>query len=226
MNTFVKKMRTPFALMFVVVLMAGLVGCTSPTAAPTLPTTAPTVDLQPTLNAVQTQAVQTAVANITRNAPTALPPTPITPPTQTSAVTATLAATNTPLPPTAAPTATFVPWTLTPTTAPYSCAVLESSPKATDTFAVSTNFDAKWVIKNNGLNKWLKEETDVRYSTGTKMQKKGDIQDLTTNVANGESYTVTMDMVTPADVGTYQFTWVVITGKITICQLNLTIVVK
>jgi hypothetical protein len=35
-----------------------------------------------------------------------------------------------------------------------------------------------------------------------------------------------MDMVAPATAGTYTSTWVIITGKITICTLTYSIVVK
>jgi hypothetical protein len=220
------RLRTPAALFILLALLSGLVGCSSPT--PTLAPTvvAPTVDLQPTLAAVQTQAVQTVVANLTKNAPTAVPATATLAVTATTAPTATQAVTNTPVPPTAAPTATYVPWTLTPTVAPYSCTLIDVLPKVSTTYAVNTNFDAQWIVKNNGTAKWLAAETDVRYSAGTKMQKLGDIQDLKNDVAPGENYTILMDMVTPATVGTYTDTFVLITGKITICTVSVTVTVK
>jgi len=227
MFTQTTKLRTPAALLLLIVLVTSLVGCSSPTPIPTL--LAPTVDLQPTLNAVQTLAAQTVITNLTKNAPTAVLATATLAASSTPAATATQAppaATNTALPPTAAPTATYVPWTLTPTVAPYSCSITSSAPPANTSYAVNSNFDVQWVIKNTGLNKWLKPETDVRYSVGTKMQKLGDILDLSSDVAPGDSYTVLIDMVTPATVGTYTASWVVITGKITICTLNLSIIVK
>ena len=221
------KLRTPGAVMLFIVLVSSLVGCSSPTPIPTL--NAPTVDLQPTLIAVQTQAAQTVIANLTKNAPTAVPATATLAASSTPAATATQApppATSTALPPTVAPTATYVPWTLTPTVAPYSCALISTAPPVNTTYAVNTNFDVQWVVKNNGTNKWLMQETDARYSSGTKMQKLGDIQDLTADVPTGGNYTVLLDMVTPATVGTYSVTWILITGKITICTMTETIIVK
>src|SRR5450759_5638963 len=81
-----------------------LTGCTTVTAtvAPgVLPTAAPTTDTLPTLNLVRTQAVQTALANLTQNPPTATPVLP----TATLVLLTTLALpTGTP-----APSATSVP---------------------------------------------------------------------------------------------------------------------
>ena len=78
-------------LLTVLVLAGLLVGCssptataaptaaptTAPTAAPTtVPTAAATVDLQPTFNAIKTQAAVTIIANLTQNAPSATPVAP------------------------------------------------------------------------------------------------------------------------------------------------------
>jgi hypothetical protein len=208
------------AVVLVTALAAGLAGCTTPTA-----TVVPTVDTQPTLIAVRTEAAKTVIADATKNAPpTATPVTPTSTPAATSTPlpTATLAVTNTPVP---SPTATFIPWTLTPTLAPYNCVVTESSPALNANYTAGANFDAKWVVKNTGTQTWLAKETDLRYSTGTKMQKTVDGLDMTTNVAPNESYTFLVDMVAPATAGTYEASWIVITGKNTICTLRVKIVV-
>jgi hypothetical protein len=213
-------------LLAAITLVAILAGCSNaPTATTAAPTTAPTnnqQNLQPTFNAIATQAAQTVIANLTQNAPTATPVTP----TNTALPSATPAPSNTPLPP-ATQTATFVPWTLTPTPAAYACSITSVSPSANSQYTSGANFDGIWVVKNTGTQKWLSAETDARWSSGEKLQKSGDIQDLKNDVAPNESYTVSMDMVAkPTSVGTYTTTWVLITGKITICTLNITIVVK
>jgi hypothetical protein len=213
-----------FRLITLLCVATIMVGCAS--ASPQ-PTTAPTVDIQPTLNAVRTQAVQTAVANLTKNAPTVAPATP----TLAATLTSTPAATNTLLPPTALPTAVIVYPTLaptvyyTPTLSTYSCSLTSVTPKATEKIAPSGNFDATWVITNTGSQTWIAKETDLRYSTGTKLHKLTGIVDLSTNVVSGASYTGKVDMVAPATAGTYTTTWIVIYGNITICALNLTVLV-
>ncbi len=210
-------------LLAMVMLVAFLAGCNASPTATVAPTTAPataapTVDQQPTFNAIKTQAVQTVVANMTQNAPTAAPATA----TNTAQPTATPLPTNPP----ATSTPTFIPWTLTPTPGPYSCSITSTSPASTTSYATNADIDGVWVVKNNGTQTWLSGETDVRYSSGTKLQKNGDILDLKNNVAPGESYTVGIDMRTPTSAGTYTTSWIIITGKTTICTLNLTVKVQ
>ena len=209
-------------ILAVIVLVGLIAGCSSPTATVTVPpTAAATVDLQPTFNAIKTQSAVTVIANLTKNAPTTAPATP----TQTPLPTATFTPTRAPLPPATA-TATFIPWTLTPTQMAYNCIVTDYSPKSTNSVSPSGNFDATWVVKNAGSQKWLGPETDIRYVDGTKMQKSGDILDFSKDVAPTESYTVGIDMVAPSSVGTYTAHWHIITGKNIICVLTLSVVVK
>jgi len=201
------------------IVIAALAGCAAPTAMPTS-TPVPTVDPQPTFNAVSTQAVQTAMADLTLSAPTATPVTP------TSMATAT----NTPAPsetPTLTSTATreFIPWTKTPTPtqAAFSCAVTNVSPKSSDTVKVDADFDGSWTVKNTGTETWNAGNTDIRYSDGTKFQTSGDLQDLANDVAPNGTYTITIDMKAPSSNGTYTTTWGVYLEDGSVCPLNLTI---
>jgi methionine-rich copper-binding protein CopC len=187
------------------VLAAVMMGCTTP--APTQASTAPTVDFEKTIEVVKTQSAGTAVANITPVV-CALTSTPL--PTATNTLTPTTA-------PTATITNTLMPWwTKTPTQASGGCTVTESSPPASEVFGPNTSFDGKWVIKN----------TDIRYATGTKMQTKADVLDMKNDVAEGDTYTVIVDMKAPAAAGTYTTTWVVYTGGQIICSMPLRIVVQ
>jgi hypothetical protein len=216
-------------LLAAITLVAILAGCSNtPTATTVAPTTAPTSNnqqnLQPTFNAISTQAAQTVIANLTQNAPTATPVTP----TNTALPSATPVPSNTPLPPAKA-TATFAPWTLTPTPAAYACSITSVAPVANTQLTTGANFDGIWVVKNTGTQKWLGAETDVRFSSGTNFQKGGLTGlDLKNDVAPNESYTAGMDMVVPSTTGagTYTSSWILITGKITICTLSITVVVK
>jgi hypothetical protein len=220
-------------ILAVFVLTAILVGCanTTATVAPVVPTAVstlaqlPTSDLQSTLDLVKTQAAGTVIAGLTQNAPS---DTPVLP-TGTPTATATTAPTSTPLPPTAYPTATYIPWTLTPiytaTSAAYNCTITSVSPKATDTIKTGADFDGNWVAKNTGTQPWLKSDVDLKYITGTKFQTKGDLFDFKSDVAVNDSYTAIVDMVAPADAGTYYATWAFVRSGVTICTLNLTVVV-
>lgn len=197
-----------------VLLIAVLVSCSSPTPTPTL---APTVDIQPTLDSVRTQAALTVIADLTRNAPTV---------TSTKANTATSAPSQTPLA-TAKATGTLLPWwTTTPTQPAGGCSITSTSPKQNTSFAPNADFDATWEIKNTGDVTWQQEGTDIGYSSGTKFHQSAEIFDLENDVSDGESYTFTVDMRAPGDKGTYTTTWAVKNGGQIICSMSLTIVVK
>ena len=194
------------------------------------PEEVPTVDSQATFAVIQTQAVQTVVAGLTLNAPTATPVTPTnTPaPTDTPAptATATLALpTNTPVP----PTATFIPWTLTPSNTPtssYKCTISEQSPAYGATFKPKDSFDGRWVVKNTSSDTWAAANTDIAYVSGTKFQENTDVVDLSADVAKDGSTTIIVDMVAPKDNGTYSTAWAVRSGSTTVCMLYLTIKVE
>ena len=213
-----------------IAIAAILVGCNTPTPT-TAPTVMPTVDQQPTLNALSTQVAQTVVAGLTQNAPSATPVTP----TATEAPTQTPAPTSTPLPPTAVPTATYIPWTATPlytstplytaTPAENACSITEVTPLSSTTLAKKADFDGKWIVKNIGSRTWESELVDIVYKSGTKLQKFTDAQDLAANVPYNSSLTVIVDMTAPADAGEYSTTWAIVRGSVTICTLNLTVTV-
>jgi hypothetical protein len=195
-------------------ITAVMLGCTTPA---TSATQAPTVDFEKTIEVVKTESAGTAVANITPVV-CALTSTPL--PTATNTLTPTT-------PPTATITHTLMPWfTKTATQASGGCTITESSPASGEVFAPNTNFDGKWVIKNTGDNQWKTNETDIRYASGTKMQAKVDVVDMKSDVAEGDSYTVLVDMISPAAPGTYTTTWVVYTGGQIICSMPLRIVVQ
>lgn len=206
-------------LLAAVAMLTILAGCSqsaTPTATPT-PVT-PTVDVQPTLVAVQTEAVATAVAGMTQNAPTAT----LTP-------TSTPAPTDTPTPAgTATPTATathvFIPWTKTPTAAPadYNCTVTAVK-KSVSPITVGINFDTVWSLKNSGLKTWSSADLDVVYSSGDKLQSKGDLYDLPHDVAPNGTVDITVDMKAPANDGTYKTSWAIHFPDGNTCDLSVSV---
>jgi hypothetical protein len=210
-----------------IAITAVLAGCATATASPTAaPTAASTIDQQATFAPIYTEAAGTVMAALTLNAPTATP----VPPTSTPSPTATPAPTNTPLPPTAMPTATYIPWTATPlataTLTTYNCTITTVSPAAAETQKAGSDFDGRWVVENTGTQAWDHTAVDIKYLSGTKMQKAGeDLLDMKSDVAVGGSYTVIVDMIAPADAGTYYAYWALVQGSLTICNMNLTVVV-
>ena len=149
---------------------------------------APTIDVQPTLNFVQTQSAQTVVAGLTQAAP---PPATATKAATATpfVITATLPAptvtpnviTATPGAPTATPTkptSTYVPWTRTPTESAWSCTISEVTPKMNTVLSPGADFDGKWVLKNSGTEKWYGSDIDIRYASGVKFQSNKDNDQL------------------------------------------------
>lgn len=213
-------------------LLSLMAGCATATAtlAPALPTSAPTVDVQPSLDAARTQAVQTALANLTQTAPTAteVPPTATSvPPTSTPVATATPAATATAVPPTLAPTPALVYATLVPSLSPtplgYACYVMDVSPKPADSLTVGSGFTGKWTVANTGTAIWPHTQTDIEYVSGEKLQATSGLVDLGVDVAPGGAYFITVNMVAPKYTGIYYTTWAIKYGDLTVCNLKMEI---
>lgn len=222
--------------MTVVILTAVLMGCTTQTVT-VIPTTPPqaTIDPKPTFNAIQTQAAQTVIANLTKNAPSATP----VKPTNTVAPSATSAPTNTPtvaptatlaatVAPTSTPTLAVKLWTLTPTLSTYNCANLSQAPLKTDVMAPYADFDGVWVVQNTGSEIWNNTDLVILYLSGARLQKRADVNNVpfTVSVSHGEQYTVRVDMKAPAVPGVYNTLWAITKGSRAICNLSLTITVK
>ena len=89
-----------------------------------------------------------------------------------------------------------------------------------------TDFDAAWTVTNISGKTWELYTTDYKYIKGTEMQKFGDAYDLNQVVATGEKVTLTVDMLAPADPGTYSATWALVQGNTILCTLPVKIVVK
>jgi hypothetical protein len=213
-------------------VIAGLTqSAPSATLVPTTPvpaTAEPTTDQQATIQAVKTQAAQTVIAGLTQNAPTKTPIPPTATSTPTLSPTPTF--TKTPKTPTTTPTLTPIPWTTTPsltaTLTTYNCTITSVSPAATDTLKTGVDFDGKWVVKNTGTQPWIHTDVDIKYLSGTKFQVAGeDLLDTKSDVPSGASYTVIVDMVAPANAGTYYASWALVRSSQVICNMYLTLVV-
>ncbi len=216
------------SLMIVIALVGSACSALGPKAEPTMD---PQI-FQQTLNAASTQALETIAAQITATAqaqpqepteePTVVVFTPTTEPTATASPTAT----NT-LPP---PTATRVPATATAThtstPSDLQCSIVSQSPALGEKMKLGYDFDAIWKLKNTGTKKWDASEMDIRFSSGSKLQKFGDVYDLGKIVNPGEEITITIDMLAPNIAGTYKSTWVLVGEGKTVCTMNLHVEVQ
>jgi hypothetical protein len=208
-----------------------IASCTPQATVPTEDPLAATAAFQ----ALQTQAMQNAQAELTQAAllnpsatPTLLPTnTPETP-------TATPTATNTAVPPTAVPiivlpSATPIPYTATPsataTRSDLNCTVTGFSPANGYKLKPGGDFDGRWTIKNTGSATWTTSGTDFAYASGTKFQSHVDVIDLPSEVSNGNSVELIIDMLAPTSTGSYTTTWVLRKDGTNFCYVSLSIVV-
>ncbi|NTW43489.1 MAG: hypothetical protein HGB14_03420 [Anaerolineaceae bacterium] len=216
--------------------LIGVLVIASCTPQPTVITPDPAVETA-VFNAMQTQAMQNAQAELTQAAllnptetPTEMPTATPVEPTATP-----LPPTATPLPPTAfptpiPPTATPIPYTATPSATPtrsdFNCSVTSSSPANNSVFKPNTDFDGRWTIKNTGSLAWDSSSVDFYFISGTRFQTRFDAIDLPSTVNNGSSVDLIIDMAAPKDEGTFSTTWGLRSGSTTFCVVTFTIVVK
>lgn len=175
------------------------VGCTPQAAAQ------PTADV----NAIQTAAAGTVVAQITSDAALTPSATPV-PPTETSIpATATQAVTATQyVVPTAAATATTAPtikptigitFTLVPV--PFRVTLMSISPATNAIFKPGDSFDGVVTFRNDGTATWT-NKYHVRWVSGDGMGSTSRYY-LGGNVRPGETVSVTVDCLAPGTDGSY-----------------------
>ena len=192
------------------------------------PAPVPTIDpiiQKATIDAAILQTMQ-AVSVVQTSTAAALPvSTNTVAPTQEPPPTATLAPTWTPVIPTA--TNTFVPVvptkTKTPTPAPYACKLVSTSPASGTKVNVNTDLDGAWKVQNIGTKAWELGYLDLKYLSGTKMQTKADVFDISTAVAIGGELSLIVDMKAPAAAGKYTASWALVMEGTTLCTLPVNI---
>lgn len=185
---------------------------------------------QATVDAAVAQTLQAVSADMTSTA-VALPTSTFTlAPTLEPTATFTPNATATLSP---SPTNTWVPNTLvpitplssvTPTPGAYACNLISVSPVDGTKIKINVDFDGVWTVKNIGTKRWEVGSLDFKYVSGTKLQTKGDIFDVSKEVAPGDELTLIVDMKTPSTAGKHTASWILtMDGANTLCTLPLNI---
>jgi len=107
--------------------------------------------------------------------------------------------------------------------APYSCYLVNQSPKDWVTMKPRQYFDIMWTVLNTG-HKWDGNYTVIKYLWGAKMQTRGDFFDLD-NVGYGKKAHIGIDMIAPKTPGTYPITWGIFSGGYRVCTLTFIVTV-
>jgi len=218
--------------LLLVATVAVMLSCAIPPAASSPVLTA-------TIEAAQTEAVSTAVMQMTFDA-ILHPSATVTQPPQTAT------ATQPPLPsdtPTALPSNTQQIITLPPTVmispipsrtptryrtntpANTLCRVLELTPDSKAKLTPGVDFDGRWVVQNISDDTWHEEKVDLVYISGTKFQEFEDDYDLRKDVKPNGKITLIVDMLAPRDPGRYTATWALVSGSHRLCTFGLSITV-
>lgn len=202
------RMQNTTRLVAFLGLMLVLVSCSTPTVV-----SPPTPDVQ----AIQTEAAKTVVAQITIDA--ALQPTATTAATATIPEPIVVTATPEPATPTVPPAATA---TLIPTTRPVTSGgvvyptatrragpdqaqLISQDPKDGTVFSAGYEFDGVWVFKNVGTSTWT-TGYEYRYASGAELAMSNSYA-LSESVEPGDSISLVADMKTPTEAGRYVTYW-------------------
>ncbi|MFN2216169.1 MAG: NBR1-Ig-like domain-containing protein [Anaerolineales bacterium] len=110
-----------------------------------------------------------------------------------------------------------------PISASKACQIVSQTPANNSTLAASADWDAVFKIKNISSSTWDDSVLDVVYQGGADMHKYADLFDLPSSVAKGDTITLTIDMLAPADNGTYSEIWSIMDGSTAVCSFAVTI---
>jgi hypothetical protein len=217
-------------ILFLLVTIIALAGCSPATGALSTPTLDPQV-FASTVAAIQTKAAQSVYAQLTQSAaltPSAtLPPPPTDTPQDTDTPLPTVAPTFAPIPATAT---LAIPPTQRPTASPtqgaYQCAITALKPASGTSLTKGNDFDLNVTFKNIGSETWDDNSVDFAYLNGAKFQKKVDAFDLPANVDPGDSINLIVDMVANTETGTQNATWGLVHSGSSFCSVGIRVIVK
>ncbi|HQV95139.1 MAG TPA: NBR1-Ig-like domain-containing protein [Anaerolineales bacterium] len=93
---------------------------------------------------------------------------------------------------------------------PYQCTPINNKPRDLTVFKKGNEFDIKWTIVNTGT-KAIPAKHDIKYFSGTKLMKDptDTFREFGADLKPGDSKTIVIDAVAPAEKGKHVMTWVV-----------------
>lgn len=90
----------------------------------------------------------------------------------------------------------------------YDCTPINNRPRDLTVFKKGNEFDIKWTIVNTGT-KTIPSNIDIKYFSGTKLMKDptDTFREFGVDLKPGESVTIIIDAVAPAEKGKHVMTW-------------------
>jgi hypothetical protein len=191
----VRKKRT-LSVIGVLLSLLWSVACS-----PTVPTSTPTLDLNP----IYTEVAATVLAQVTQVLALTPTVTPLPSPTATNLPTSTPGMTASP-----SPSATASLSSVTPNAGTENKAQWVSQSIADDTtFKPGETFTMTWRLKNTGTSTWTAEYL-LRYYSGDTFSAPNEIA-IGREVLPGEEIDISIQMKAPANPGSYSSVWVMST---------------
>jgi hypothetical protein len=106
------------------------------------------------------------------------------------------------------------------------CRIMSQSPSPNTTISPNASFEASWTIRNIGTNTWESGLVDIHYLAGTRIHRSPDRFDLPQSIYTGESVTIKLQMMAPANPGRYNLSWAMSSGDVAFCAMPLTLEVR
>lgn len=90
----------------------------------------------------------------------------------------------------------------------YDCTPVNNKPRDLTVFKKGNEFDIKWTIVNTG-KKTIPAKHDIKYFSGTKLMKDPNdtVREFGVDLKPGESVTIIIDAIAPAEKGKHVMTW-------------------
>jgi hypothetical protein len=224
MKSTMEKKQNYLKKIFPLLIILLMMGCNLPTTS--MPTSAPAATEDPsninaTISAAQTQAVEMAFLSLTQTSSSYQAATVTLRPSSTSNVSATPVASFTP-PPTITPpppvtntpvqaaapiiVVTAAP-SLTPTQSAYQCKITSLSPSYNQHLTKGVDFDLRVTLENTGTETWESGNNDFAYISGAQFQTSVDALDLNVDVNPGDDVSFVIDMAATTGTGSQSARW-------------------
>jgi uncharacterized protein YraI len=122
------------------------------------------------------------------------------------------------------------PSTELPSTTPVmGCTLVSQDPADYTVFPPSTGFGMTWVLKNTGTVSWAGPTGSLVFLgalNGQRLHQNGDVYGMSENVDPGGTYTVSGNLITPADPGEYGEAWALQQNGTNVCTFWIIVDVK
>ena len=103
------------------------------------------------------------------------------------------------------------------------CKIVSQTPSDGTAFKPGSEFTTAWMIQNTSDNAWGKDNVDVKYLSGERMQKNVSVVDLPQSVAPGGSINITITMIAPLAQGYHITYWNFTSGSQVLCTFYVEI---